>query len=109
MHVDGPLVDIDITAPDPVQQLLAREDPPGAQHQEFEQLELGRSEMQFLAVASHAVLSAVEMQVMRQENVAGMRRAASPEQAAHPRHQLGYGERLDDIVIGAGSEAPQAV
>src|SRR4051812_26370890 len=98
MHVDGSLVDVDVTAPDPIHQLLAREDARGSLHQELEQLELGRPEMQLLAAAAHAVLPAVEMQVMGRENVADMSWAGSPEQGAHPRHQLGHGERLDDIV-----------
>src|SRR6195256_4095427 len=45
MHVDGTLVDVDIAAPHAVEQLLARVDAPRALHQEFEQPELGRSEM----------------------------------------------------------------
>src|SRR3954469_15764884 len=109
MHVDGSFIDVDVTAPDTVQQLLPREDAPGPLHQELEQLELGRPEMQLLATAAHAVLPAVEMQVMGRENVADMSWAGSPEQGAHPRDQFGHGERLDDVVIGAGAEAPQPV
>src|SRR5690606_37692269 len=42
MHVDRPFVDIDVTAPDAVEQLLAREHPARGLHQELEQAELGR-------------------------------------------------------------------
>ena len=63
MDVDGALVDIDVVAPDRVEQLLAREDPAGALHQEFEQLELGRPEMQLAAVPADAVRLAVELDV----------------------------------------------
>ena len=49
MDVDGALVDVDVAAPDAVEELLAREDPPGLSHQELEQLELGRAEMQLRA------------------------------------------------------------
>src|SRR5450756_2815435 len=37
MHVHGALVDIDIAAPDAVEQLLAREHPARALHQELQQ------------------------------------------------------------------------
>ena len=49
MDVDGALIDIDVAAPDGVEQLGARIDPAGRLHQEFEQAEFGRAEVQFLA------------------------------------------------------------
>src|SRR5580704_6649423 len=45
MDVDGALVDIDVAAPDAIEQLLAGEHPAGAFHQEFEQAEFGRPEI----------------------------------------------------------------
>src|SRR5262245_60093725 len=45
MHVDGTLVDIDLAAPDAVEQLLAREHAARPLHQELEQPVFGRSEI----------------------------------------------------------------
>src|SRR4029077_4782088 len=45
MDGDGALVDIDGRAPDAIEQLLAGKHPAGALHQEFEQPELGRPEI----------------------------------------------------------------
>src|SRR3984957_10741835 len=45
VDVDGALVDIDVAAPHPVEQLLAGEYPAGTLHQVFEQAELGRPEI----------------------------------------------------------------
>src|SRR5580698_6032129 len=63
MDVDGALVDIDVAAPHPVEQLLAGEHPAGAFHQEFEQAELGRAEIDWAGRARHALLLAIELEV----------------------------------------------
>src|SRR5580693_10069814 len=55
MDVDGPLVDIDVAAPHPVEQLLAGKHPAGTFHQEFEQAELGRAEIDRAGRARHAL------------------------------------------------------
>ena len=52
MHIHRSLVDIDVVSPHRVEQMLAAEDPAGALHQEFQQPEFGRAEMQFLAGAA---------------------------------------------------------
>src|SRR5580658_3293516 len=53
MDVDGALVDIDVAAPDAVEQLLAREHPAGTLHQKFKQPELGGTEVDRAARARH--------------------------------------------------------
>src|ERR1700732_270888 len=63
VHVDGALVDIDVAAPHAVEQLLAREHPARALHQELEQAELGRPEVHLAARARHAPGVAVELEV----------------------------------------------
>src|SRR5918993_3062507 len=69
MHVDGALVDIDVAAPHAVEELLAREDAAGALHQELQELELGRAEMELLAGAAHAVGLPVELDIAGGEEV----------------------------------------
>ena len=49
MDVDGARLDIDVAAPDAVEQLLAREHPAGAFHQEFKQAVFGRPEIDGVA------------------------------------------------------------
>src|ERR1700704_2736296 len=61
MDVDGALVDIDVAAPDAVEQLLPREHPAGILHQEFEQPEFGGAERHVAAGARHPLLLAVEL------------------------------------------------
>src|SRR5580704_15355247 len=56
MDVDGALVDIDVAAPHPVEQLLAGKNPAGAFHQVFEQAELGRPEIDRAARSRHPLL-----------------------------------------------------
>src|SRR5262249_31909301 len=51
VHVNGALIDIDVAAPNAVEQLLAREHAAGALHQKFEQAELGGSEWNLAAAA----------------------------------------------------------
>src|SRR5580704_9648587 len=58
MDVDGALVDIDVAAPYPVEQLLAREHPAGTFHQKFEQAELRRAELDRPSRARHALFLA---------------------------------------------------
>src|SRR5580692_1597331 len=63
MDVDGALVDIDVAAPHAVEQLLAGKHPAGAFHQELEQPELGRAEIDRAGRARHALLFAIELEI----------------------------------------------
>src|SRR5687768_1249763 len=62
MDVHGAFVDIDVVAPDAVEQLLARIDAARMPHQIFEQAIFGRPEMDFAAGAADAVAGAVEFE-----------------------------------------------
>src|SRR5579862_1959787 len=63
MDVNGALVDIDVAAPHAVEQLLAGKHPAGAFHEEFEQAELGRAEIDRAGRSRHALLFAIELEV----------------------------------------------
>src|SRR5207244_7010239 len=63
MHVHGALIDIDVAAPDAVEQLLAGKYPPRMLEEEFQQAILGRAEIDRPARARHAALFAVELDV----------------------------------------------
>src|SRR6201989_3527329 len=60
MHVDGALVDIDVAAPDAVEQLLAAEHPARMLQEELQQPVLGRAEIDRTARARDTALLAVE-------------------------------------------------
>src|ERR1700722_14610796 len=104
MDVDGALVDIDVAAPYPVEQLLAREHPAGAFHQEFEQPELGRAEIDRAGRAGHALFLAIELEIADVEHHGDPLGAGAAQQRADARQQFRHRERLDDIVVGGGGE-----
>src|SRR6476646_10328243 len=60
MDIDGALVDIDVRAPHAVEQLLARENPARPLHEEFEQPEFGRAEIDGAAAARDPLLLPVD-------------------------------------------------
>src|SRR5690606_6195183 len=55
MHVDRARVDVDVAAPDTIEQLFPAPDSPGFLHQRRQQPELGRPELQWLAAPVHPV------------------------------------------------------
>src|ERR1700744_5573604 len=63
MDVDGALVDIDLAAPDAVEQLLATEHAAGPLHQKFEQAKFGRPEIDRAGRARYPLLFAIEFQI----------------------------------------------
>src|SRR6202035_5798177 len=80
MDVDGALVDVDVTAPDAVEQLLARKHPARVLHQEFEQAEFGRPERNVAAGARDPLLLAVELDVACGEHAGNALRLGPPQQ-----------------------------
>src|ERR1019366_2864313 len=68
MHVDGALVDIDVAAPDAVEQLLARENAARALHQKLQQAIFGRPQIDGAAAARDPPLVAVEFDVADAEH-----------------------------------------
>src|SRR5690606_37327484 len=109
MDVDGALVDIDRLAPDIVEQLPAREDAAGVAHHEFEQAEFGRPELYLGCAAVDAMGLAVEDDVADLENRGQHLGLGPPQQGTNPCDEFRRRERLDEIIVGAGSKAPDAV
>ena len=105
MDVDGALVDIDVAAPYPVEQLLAGKNPAGAFHQVFEQAELGRPEVDRTGRARHPLLLAVELEVADGQHHGDALGAGPAQQRADARQQFRHRERFDDVVVGAGGKA----
>src|SRR6185437_258415 len=106
MDVDGALVDINVAAPDAVEQLLAGKHPPGMLEEKFQQAIFGRTEIDRTARARDAALFAVEFDVAIGQYGGEPLRAGAAQQALHARQQFRHRERLDDVVVGAGGQAP---
>ena len=79
MHVDRALVDIDVAAPDAVEQLLAGKHPPRPLHQIFEEAELGRAQIDRLAGARDALLLAIEFEVADRQHQGNAFRTGAPQ------------------------------
>src|SRR6202040_2906690 len=56
VHVHGAFVDVDVAAPDAIEQLFARKHAARALHQKFEQAELGGAERNLASAARHPFL-----------------------------------------------------
>jgi hypothetical protein len=67
MDVDRPLVDVDLAPPYPIEELLAREHAAGALHQELEELELGRPEVELLPAAADPMGLPIELDIAGDE------------------------------------------
>ena len=89
----------------------ARQDLPTAAGQQRQQVELLGGQVQALRAARAAARHEVHLQVGEAQHGGRLRggAAAAPQQRAHAREQLGEGEGLDEVVVGAAFEALHAV
>src|SRR3569832_447103 len=108
MHIDGPLVDVDIVTPNPIEQLFARIDPAGVTHQIFEQPIFGRPQVQVATGAADTMALPVELEIAGLERIGDELRAGAAEQRLDARHELRHREGLDHIVVRARREAAHA-
>src|SRR5215216_2589656 len=109
VDIDGALVDVDVASPNAVEQLLARKYPAGTLQQKFQQTKLGRPQLDLAAAAKDATTVAVELDLAGAEDARNPLRLGAPQQRANARDQLRHGERLDDVIVGAGREAAHAL
>src|SRR6185312_9579134 len=105
MDVDGALVDIDVRAPDAIEQLLPREHTARPFHQELQQPVFGRTQIDRAARAGDALLLAVELDVADRQDAGDPLRIGAAQERAHARQEFRHRERLDDVIVGAGGEA----
>ena len=87
--------------PDPAQEGLVGQDPAGALGKNAQQLELGRRQRH--RAPGHGDLAPVVVDGEVPEHERGRRRAPAQDRP-DPRRELGRGEGLDDVVVGAGLE-----
>ena len=75
MHIDGARLDVDVRPPHRVEHLLAREHASRMLHQELEQAELGRPQMDRPAVAADAMRGEIHADVVKDERALERHRA----------------------------------
>ncbi len=94
-----------------VQQLVATEGLSGVAQEALEQGELTRAEIDGVSLYEYPVRRLLEADRAIAEHGlrSGRRHGVTATQRAHPRGQLGEGERLDQVVIGTGVETGDAV
>src|SRR5215217_6014867 len=109
MDVDGALIDIDVIAPDAIEELLARIDAAGMAHEIFEEAIFGGAQMHVAGGAADAVGGAIELKVADLEGSSDEIGIGAAEEGVDARDQLGDREGFYDIVVGAGREAPHAL
>ncbi len=99
---------VEVEVPDLLQQHGARHDLSGVAHQVFEDLQLLRQQFDALAGARDVAAQQIDLEVADLER--RHRRDGRPSgEGADARQKLGEGEGLDQIVVGAGFEAFDAV
>src|SRR5215217_5589957 len=102
-HLDGVRDRERVVAPDPVEQLLARDHQPLVAHEVLEQLELALRELDLALAAAHLMGVGVEGEVADAQRGHAARRPPA-QQRPHPRQQLLALERLDEVVVRADVE-----
>ena len=106
MHIDGALVDIDVAAPNAVEQLLTAEHPARMFQKKLQEPVFRRAEIDRTPRTGDAALLAIELDVAIAEHGGEPLGAGAPQQTFHPRQQFRHRERLDDVIVGAGCKAP---
>src|SRR5262249_37045410 len=104
MHIDRSFVDIDVRAPDAIEQLLAREYASRPLHQEFEQPVFGGPKVDRTTIARDSFLFSIKLDVANTEHGRYPLRIGPAQQLAHPRPTFGYRERLYEVIGGSGRE-----
>ena len=109
MDVNRAQLDIDVAAPDGVQQLLAAEHPLGMLQEVAQQLELGRPQMHRTFTAPHPVRGEVHDQIIKGQHLRFQARLRAAHYRAHAGDQLGRRKGLGDVIIGAAFQAADLV
>ncbi len=107
--VDRALVRLEGDAVDLVQQLRAREDPPGLAGHGRQERELGGGQLHRLVASGDAHARHVQAQVPSPKELALSRTGMPAQDRAHAGHQLARAERLRDVVVRAELEADDPV
>jgi hypothetical protein len=110
--VDGPVAMRLAPAPEPLEQLVARDDLPALERQGVEEAELGGGQVGALTRDVRLHLARVDAQLLDLDRLPArslLRRHAAPDRDPDPRDQLLHRERLDEVVVGPDLERVHAV
>ena len=107
IDLDGVVADFLAPTAKLVDQLVLADQATGAQQQDLQQCQLACRELDDLAVEAGNAFGLVVGQAADLDpgRVAG----AAPGQCAHPGKELGQGEGLGQVIVGAGVEAAHAI
>jgi hypothetical protein len=113
VDIDRPLVTGEVVALDAVDELETRVGAAGVCRQSGEQPVLVRSQIDDLTTEPHGVLLGVDLEpptVEAEDRHQGdLRALRSAQDGPDPCHELARAERLDEIVVGAGEKAGDAL
>ena len=109
MDIDGARIDIDVSAPDPIQKLFARPDPARFFHEGRQKTKLGRSQFDRLLGARDPVGFSVKDDVPELKTFADTGRSDAAQLGAHPRHQFDHRIGFDHIIVRPGFKPPHPV
>jgi len=109
VDVHRALLDIDVSAPDPIQHLAPRVHALGVLHEELQQTILGWPERHCLVACRHPMARGIERQATRLDRSAAARRRRPPQHGVDPRQQFARAERLRDVVVGTSLETRDLV
>src|SRR3974390_208587 len=100
---------IEVEVPDVLEQHGARDHASFVAHQIFQKLELLRQEIDLLAVPAHRPRYQVDGEVADTQDGLLGNSLAAPAECLQARQQFDERERLDQIVVAAGAQAPHAL
>src|SRR6185503_4562241 len=100
-----PLVGV---APDDLEDVRPRDDPPVAPSEKHDEIELARREWNELACLRDAAPLAIDHEIAERASRLGEAGATTPERA-HSREQLFDGERFAEVVVTARVEPGDAI
>src|SRR5467141_2211899 len=109
MDVDSPGLDVNIMAPDRVEQLLAREDSPRVPQEMTQESKFRRTEMDRFAGARYPVRGEIHRHVGEMQHLLHRARLGSPDHRAQSGDEFARAERLDDIVVRTAVEPAHSV
>ncbi len=105
MHVDGTLLDVDVAAPDLVEQLAAGVGTLLMGHEKLQQAIFGRAHLGRFAIDGHTVADGIEQQPADLDRRLAVAGPGTAQHGLEAGHQLTRREGLGDVVVGADFQA----